>query len=460
MIQRTLNEIERMVQGTGLLEKYQELKIHGVSMDSRTLHSDCLFIPIVRDKDGHRYIDEAVSRGAAACLWQQDHPDPPEHFPVIYVENTLDALHRLAGAYRRQLKVRTIGITGSNGKTTTKDWVASLLASTYKVQSTEGSMNNHFGVPLTLLQLEEDTEIAVLEMGMSGLGEIEQLSCLGRPEVAVITLIGESHLAELGSREAIVQAKLEICNGMESDGALIFNGDDPLLVNAIEQKSLPSTIRTIRFGAGHHNDYYPLSIALESQGTQFNCHPRPDISYWLALSGKHYVTNALAALAVADYFGIPAEQTERGLREAVLSGMRMEVQSSSKGFAWINDSFNASPTSVKAAIAFLHELDGYQRKIVVLGDMLDLGEKEVEYHRHIGELLDAQKLDYVFTLGPLSLEIVRIASLTFPAGRVQAYENKEELAKAIGLLVAPGDVVFIKGSRGMKMEEVISMVSG
>ncbi|WP_282941152.1 UDP-N-acetylmuramoyl-tripeptide--D-alanyl-D-alanine ligase [Paenibacillus sp. RC67] len=460
MIHRKLNEIERMTQGWGLLEEHWDLEIYGVSIDSRTLRPGSLFTPIIREKDGHHYIHNAIVNGAAACLWQNDHGNPPVGIPVIYVENTFDALHRLAGEYRRQLKVRTVGITGSNGKTTTKDWTSSLLATTYKVQYSEGNMNNHFGVPLTLLDLKEDTEIAVLEMGMSGLGEIDQLSRLGRPEVAVITLIGESHLAELGSREAIIQAKLEICNGMEAAGTLIINGDDPMLEDAVKHKLLNQTIRTIRFGTAAQNDYYPLSVSLGSQETHFTCHPRPEIHYSLGLSGKHYVSNALAALAVADYFGVPAEKTEKGLREAILSGMRMEVSSSGSGFTWINDSFNASPTSVKAALAFFQELEGYRNKLLVLGDMLNLGDKEIEYHRQIGELLNAEAVDYVLTLGRLSAEIAQVASRTFPLGHVRAYEHKEELAKDIRSLAGPGDVVFIKGSRGMMMEQLIPMVGG
>ncbi|WP_079909925.1 UDP-N-acetylmuramoyl-tripeptide--D-alanyl-D-alanine ligase [Paenibacillus sp. 32352] len=460
MIQRQCNEIERMVQGSGLSEHYRNTAITGVSIDSRTLKRGSLFIPIVREKDGHHYIHEAISRGAAACLWQADHPSPPDHFPVILVDNSLSALHRLAGEYRRQLKVRTVGITGSNGKTTTKDWVASLLATTFKVEYSDGNKNNHFGVPLTLLQLKEDTEIAVLEMGMSGLGEIDQLSRLGRPEASIITLIGESHLAELGSREAIVQAKLEICNGMEGPGVLVYNGDNPMLGAAAERQLSGKEVRTVRFGTGSHNDYYPLSVALSSRGTHFTCHPRPEIQYTIGLPGRHYVTNALAALAVADYFGVPAERTERGLRDAVLSGMRMEVIRGGAGFTWINDSFNASPTSVKAALSYLHELEGYRRKILVLGDMLDLGEQEIDFHREIGELLDPHKVDCVLTLGKLSTEIAHAASGAFPPGSVEAFERKSDLARAIGLIAAPGDVVFLKGSRGMQMEELIAMVDG
>ena len=205
-------------------------EIAGVSIDSRKVTTDNLFVPLRGEKvDGHRYVEKVRDQGAAASLWQKDVPNPPKNIPIIIVENTEVALQELARAYRQQLNVRVIGVTGSNGKTTTKDMTAALLATTYKVHKTSGNFNNHLGLPLTILSMDEDTDVAVLEMGMSSRGEIEFLSKLARPDLAIITNIGESHLLDLGSREEIANAKLEIIEGLAGGGTLIYYGDEPLL---------------------------------------------------------------------------------------------------------------------------------------------------------------------------------------------------------------------------------------
>ena len=208
--------------------------------------------------DGHRYVEKVKDQGAAASLWQKDVPNPPKNIPIIIVENTEVALQELARAYRQQLNVKVIGVTGSNGKTTTKDMTAALLATTYKVHKTSGNFNNHLGLPLTILSMEEDTDVAVLEMGMSSRGEIEFLSKLARPDLAIITNIGESHLLDLGSREEIANAKLEIIEGLASGGTLIYYGDEPLLRDKVG--NLLESLHVLSFGRSHTNDLYATSI--------------------------------------------------------------------------------------------------------------------------------------------------------------------------------------------------------
>ncbi|MEN2454321.1 UDP-N-acetylmuramoyl-tripeptide--D-alanyl-D-alanine ligase, partial [Bacillus sp. JR_15] len=223
MITRTVKEIAEMSEGVLTNEAFEGRLIKGVSTDSRKLAKGQLFIPLAGERfNGHVFAEQAFQEGVAAVLWNRSEPNPPEGKPVILVDDTLEALQKLAKAYRNQLDVKVVGVTGSNGKTTTKDMIHAVLGTEYKVHKTEGNYNNHIGLPLTILAMPEDTEVAILEMGMSAKGEIDFLTRLARPDIAVITNIGESHLLELGSREGIAEAKLEIVNGLSKEGTLIY----------------------------------------------------------------------------------------------------------------------------------------------------------------------------------------------------------------------------------------------
>ncbi|MCL6585415.1 MAG: UDP-N-acetylmuramoyl-tripeptide--D-alanyl-D-alanine ligase [Anoxybacillus sp.] len=454
MITKTLRTIQDMVDGFGLHESFYDVMITGVSTDTRTIERGNLYIPLKGATfNGHAFVEEAITKGASAVLWAEGEKNRPTNVPLIIVDDTLQALQRLAHRYRKQLLVKVIGITGSNGKTTTKDMVFSLLATTYKTQKTEGNFNNHIGLPLTLLRLAEDTEMAVVEMGMSGFGEIERLSHIAAPDVAVITNIGESHLQELGSREGIARAKLEILSGLQKDGVFVYYGDEPLLRTKIAQ--LSPVCHTITFGQTAENNYYPLSIALTAEGTTFTVNAAPEISFHLPILGKHHVQNALAAIAVARIFGIEWEMIQKALATLQMTRMRMELEKGANGVTIINDAYNASPTSMKAALQLLFELTGYEKKIAVLGDMLELGEQEVEFHRQIGEMLTPESVDYVWTYGKLAREIALAAQSAFPQGRVRAYDDKQALTNDLRSLATEKDVVLFKGSRGMKLEEII-----
>ncbi|WP_143416203.1 UDP-N-acetylmuramoyl-tripeptide--D-alanyl-D-alanine ligase [Geobacillus sp. E263] len=454
MITRTLRDIQSMVDGRGLANEFFDITVYGVSTDTRTIQQGNLYVPLKGAKfNGHAFVQDAIDKGASAVLWAETEGTPPRNVPVIIVDDTLRALQRLAHRYRKQLSVKVIGITGSNGKTTTKDMVAALLATTYKVQKTEGNLNNHIGVPLTLLRLEEDTEMAVVEMGMSNFGEIELLSNIAEPDAAVITNIGESHLQELGSREGIAQAKLEILSGLKKNGLFVYHGDEPLLVNRVPDLPLPEHV--LRFGQGSDNDYYPKAVHVQANGTTFTVHQAPNRSFFLPILGKHHVYNALAAIAVARFFNVSWEKIQEALSQLQVTRMRMELIETKKGWTIINDAYNANPTSMKAALQLLHELTGYEKKIAVLGDMLELGDQEVEFHREIGAMLRPEMVDYVFTYGALARHIALAAQPFFPDGRVKAYEDKQSLAKDLLAVVSSGDVILLKASRGMKLEELL-----
>ncbi|HDR7850740.1 TPA: UDP-N-acetylmuramoyl-tripeptide--D-alanyl-D-alanine ligase [Bacillus toyonensis] len=457
MINRTLKQVEQMINGTVLAEQYEGITIQGVSIDTRKIEKGNLYVPIQGERfDGHAFVDKAVENGAVATLWMKDVANPPENLPVIFVEDTLLALQMLAKNYRDQLDVKVIGVTGSNGKTSTKDIVTSLLATKFKVQKTEGNFNNHIGLPLTILNLEENTEVAVLEMGMSSRGEIEFLSKLARPNAAIITNIGEAHLMDLGSREAIAEAKLEIVAGLQEGGVFVYNGDEPLLTNRVPEMNLAT--ETVTFGDARANDYYPTTVTLQATGTHFKMNREENISFYIPVLGKHNVYNTLASMAIAKHFGVTWEEMKQGLVTLQMTGMRMEIVKKDSGLTVINDAYNASPTAMEAAFHLMNGLDGFSQKIVVLGDMLELGDQEVQFHYEVGKLIDPAKISYVFTYGRLGAQIAEGAEINFPGERVKAYHNKEELVKDLQAVVGNNDVVLVKASRGMKLEEVITML--
>jgi len=457
-MKRTYRQVVEMARGRGTEGAPESLAIKGVSTDTRTLESGNLFVPLIGDKfDGHEYAAEAVRRGATAALWQEGHRiSPPEGLPVIWVQDTLVALQQLAQAYRSQLKVRIVGITGSNGKTTTKDMTAAILATTYRVHKTRGNLNNHIGLPLTLLQLDEHTEMAVIEMGMSGRGEIEFLSKLARPEAAIITNIGESHLLQLGSREEIARAKTEILSGLAEGGLFVYNGDEPLIEQVLPEMPQPAEFLRYRFGASHDNDIYPIVIMTEQKGTFFKTNLPSTVHYRIPLLGHHNVINALAAVAVSKYMGVQDSDIAEGLRKLEMTGMRIEVVEAVSGATLLNDAYNASPTSVRAAIELLKDMGGFERKIAVLGDMLELGQDEVRFHREIGALLTPDSIGRVYAYGTLAKHIASEACKAgMPGEKVKWFGDKHKMIDELLAEVRAGDVVLVKGSRGMRLEEVI-----
>ncbi|MBC8078865.1 MAG: UDP-N-acetylmuramoyl-tripeptide--D-alanyl-D-alanine ligase [Gorillibacterium sp.] len=434
----------------------EHLLVIGVSTDTRSIQPGNLFIPIAGATfDGHDYLATAVQNGAVAALWQKDKPIPANAPPLILVEDTVIALQRLARSYRRQLPLRVVGITGSNGKTTTKDLTAAALAVAFRTHKTPGNFNNHIGLPLTLLQMDEGTEVAVIEMGMSERGEIERLASIAEPDIVVITNIGESHLLQLGSREEIARAKTEALSGLREGGLLVYNGDEPLIAQVLPEMIKPASLQVIRFGMNKDNDLYPLNIQIEQDGTRFLVNASGDTRFFIPLPGKHNAQNAVAAYAVARHLGLGDEQIAQGLAAAVMTGMRIERMITPQGTIILNDAYNASPASTRAALHLLSELQVEGRKIAVLGDMLELGEHEAAYHEAIGEAAAAAGIEKLYAYGPLSHHLAERAAAIMPAGTVQHYADKAELIQELTSFALAQDAILVKGSRGMKLEHVV-----
>jgi UDP-N-acetylmuramoyl-tripeptide--D-alanyl-D-alanine ligase len=454
-MKRTVKQIAQMAEALRV-HGNPDLLISGVSTDSRAIQSGSLFVPLIGATfDGHQFAANAVQQGAAAVLWQEDHPLPDLPCPILVVDDTLEALQRLAHAYRKQLDIKIVAITGSNGKTSTKDMVAAVLGEAFRVQKTHGNLNNHIGVPLTLLSLKETTEVAVIEMGMNHAGEIQLLAELAEPDFGVITNIGESHIEFFGTRSGIADAKWELVEGLGSHGTAILLGDEPLLKERRER--FPG--RVVWFGTKPDaNDIYPVSLVRDGlRGYDFQL-PESSVAFHLPVLGEHQVTNALAAIAVGRCLGMHDEQIAKGLVGVQLTKMRMQVVRTRFGWDVVNDAYNASPTSMKAAFRLLGELSGV-RKVAVLGDMLELGAQSESLHMETGQAAVDAGLDEILCVGEHARYIVEGA---IQAGMQEAnahwFPTIEQVVKELASRYANRHdvVVLIKGSRGMKMERIVN----
>ncbi|WP_028544970.1 UDP-N-acetylmuramoyl-tripeptide--D-alanyl-D-alanine ligase [Paenibacillus taiwanensis] len=459
MIETNLTSIAAMCGGTLLDAAQEQIAVRGVFTDSRQVEQGALFVPLAGDRfDGHSYVEQALAAGAAAAFWQADHPLPEARLPLVIVDDTLLALQRMATHYIKQLDVKVIAVTGSNGKTTTKDLITAVLSRSYRVHKTEGNFNNHIGLPLTVLRMPADTDVVVLEMGMSGRGEIELLTKLVHPDIAVITNIGEAHLLQLGSRTEIARAKLEIISGLKEEGVLICLGDEPLLEQVIgePETTQPASMNVVTYGMGPLNDYRPDSIMQMEDGMTFSVITAlgERSVYSIPILGQHNVLNAMAAIAIGRLLHVPEQMIGAALESVQISGMRIEKIDTEQGWTILNDAYNASPTAMKAAIDVLASVRGGKR-IAILGDMLELGEQEVQLHREVGAYITSHKTDVLLTYGKLGNEIAEGAKSHLPEGAVRSFQNKDELRNYMLELVEPHATVLVKASRGMKMEEII-----
>ena len=464
MITRTTAQLAAMC-GAEMNEaaaRRADAMVRGVSTDSRRPAEGMLFVPLAGERfDGHDYAAQAFAGGAAVSLWQAGRPVPEALVdrPLLLVDDTLSALQRLAAAWRAELPVTVIGITGSNGKTTTKDMTASVLAQRLRVHKTEGNLNNHIGLPLTILAMDGTTQAAVLEMGMSGFGEIARLTRIARPDIAVITNIGDAHLLQLGSREGIARAKLEIVEGLKRGSLLLVNGDEPLLTEGAKRAEGYRRWRLETFALDREDGWRAELTAVTAQETAFRIRP-PHGPAWpgefrVPAPGRHNAANALAAAVVGARLGLDPESIRQGLKAVRLSAMRLESLRAASGAVVLNDTYNASPASVKAMIAFVGELTGYRRKWLVLGDMLELGPEEDRLHYETGASVNPDEIHAVLAVGERSKHTVRGAAKRLGPERAIHFADKEALVRRLERELAPDDLVLVKGSRGMRMEEVV-----
>lgn len=427
--------------------------VSGISIDTRTICQGDLFVPFRGEQaNGHKFVQQAFEKGAGASLWQKDEPNPPKNVPLLFVDDSELALQQMARAYRNEHKATFIGITGSNGKTSTKDILAGTLAPFFKVQKTIGNFNNQLGLPITILQLQEDTEVAVLEMGMSGFGEIEFLTKLARPHITVITNIGEAHMQDLGSRAGIAKAKFEIIQGMQEDGVLFYDGDEPLLNELVAKEQ---HLNAQAFGLEPGDLLYAENIEATASGSSFTTHGAIEGDFFISVLGKHQVKNTLIAMLIAQKLGLTDKQIRTSLKDVTLTDMRMQQVQGNQGALFINDAYNAAPTSVKAAIQFIATTTIRPEKWLVLGDMLELGDNEKSFHEELSLAIHESEIDYVCLYGPRMAFLYEVLKERFDADHL--LYDKDDFAPIIAKLqqTTEKSIVLLKGSRGMKLETIL-----
>lgn len=451
------------------------LEVSGVVMDSRQVEKDYLFIAAKGERvDGHNFISEVFDKGALAVVCEKEPLDTKG--PYILVENSYTALKEIAAWYRSQLEITVVGITGSVGKTSTKEFISSVLSQKYRVLKTEGNYNNEIGMPLTILKLREEHEIAVLEMGISDFGEMHRLSSIAKPNVCVLTNIGQCHLENLGTREGILKAKTEIFDFMDEKGSVIINGEDDMLSTLQTVKGK----KPIRFGRSKStvfpskqldNDIYASDIVSKGLlGSSCEIHRKPcetlvdkaeaessHVTVAIPLPGDHMVLNALAATATGLLLGLNQQEIVAGIESVKPLGGRSNIL---KTDLWtiIDDCYNANPVSMKAALDLLSKAD--TRRVAILGDMFELGPKEGSLHYDIGSYAMESGAELLLCAGNLARQIFQgakeaLAKKKDSQKELYYYETRDELIEALPNILRLQDTILVKASHGMGFEHVV-----
>ena len=432
--------------------------VKGVVLDSRKVEEGYLFVATAGARvDGHSFIPQVLRKGAAGVVCEKLPDAVDGNGCFILVEDSFQALKDIAEFYREQLSVTVVGITGSVGKTSTKEFVASVLAEKYKVLKTEGNFNNEVGLPLTVLQIRDCHQVAVVEMGISDFGEMHRLSKIAKPDVCVLTNIGQCHLENLKSRQGILKAKTEMFDFMKEDGLVCLNGDDDMLATVAEVKGK----KPVTFGRGKENRVYADAVenkglfgsrmVLHVDGTEFTAD--------IPLPGEHMVYNALAAVCVGSLLGMTAEEMRGGLANVKAVGGRSHIIRLADRVV-IDDCYNANPVSMCAALDLL--CTALTRKVAVLGDMFELGEKEREMHSKVGAYAVEKGVDVLVCIGALAEEMYKEAqkavSGTGSGTQVHYFAGKEGFLEKQGDILQAGDTILVKASHGMAFEEVIQVL--
>lgn len=450
-------QIAAAVQADGYTGK--NIVFTGVTTDSRSVRPGELFVALSGGNfDGHDYCGKAIEAGAAGIVISKAVADVPEEVAVFKVADTLLAFQQIARAYCRSFSdLKVFAVTGSNGKTSTKDLLAACLGAKYKVIKTQGNFNNEIGLPMTLLSITPGTDMAVVEMGMRGLGQIAELCDIAEPDSGLITNVGETHMELLGSMENIAKAKSEIVLNLPQTGFAVLNGDNTYVRSAAAK----TAAKVVYFGLGEDCDYRGSDIRTSALGTSFTCTEKSTgkaVAVKLQLIGEHNVYNALAAIAGAACYGVPLEDSAKALATARLTGSRQEIIYIGD-ITFINDAYNASPASMEAALKTLAEAKkaahGKSRTVAVLADMLELGSISEESHRRVGRWAVETGADLVLTYGQeaayISDEVRRLGGNTVHCA------DRKEAADVLRATAAAGDIILLKGSRSMQADKMLEL---
>lgn len=445
----TLKNIASACGGTLFLSKgCEDIEIDNITIDSRTVTAGSLFVPIVGQKvDGHTFLAQVYENGAVCALTQRELTEEEKacQKPYIKVESTLQAIKDIAAFYRKQLSVKVVGITGSVGKTSTKEMISAVLETKYRVLKTEGNFNNEIGVPLTIFRLREEHQVAVVEMGISDFEEMHRLSAITRPDIGVITNIGECHLENLGSRDGILRAKTEMFDNLNPDAGVILNGDDDKLctINQVQGK------KPVFYGTSKDMDIYADNIELKGlEGVACTLHGQDIlVEVMIPVPGKHMVYNAMAAMAVGLAFGLTPDEIKKGIQSIQTICGRAKIIHK-EDLTIIDDCYNANPASVKAALDVLDYAD--TRKVAILGDMFELGQREIQLHEEIGDYLKHTHIDVVICIGALSRHIKDTSKVMY------YFDNLDSFFASIDQLIFANDTILIKASHGMQFAKIVN----
>lgn len=439
--------VEEVAQYLGC-EVSDQRVITGIEFDSRAIQPGNLFVPLAGARDGHEFVQQAVTNGAIATLWSQPGAATPEEISVIAVPNVLQAFQQLATIYRQKVQPKVVAITGSNGKTTTKDMTEAVLAQRYRTHKTQGNYNNEIGMPYTILHMPADTEVLILEMGMDHAGDLQLLSTIAQPDIAAITLIGEAHIENLGSRAAIAQGKMEITQGLTSTGTLLIPADEPLLTPLVA--SLTQQVMTFGIGVGD------LTATITEELRDETSFIIADEAFTIPVLGSYNVKNALIAYGIGQLLAVPVEQIAIGLAHFHLTKNRTQWHYTDAGVAILSDVYNANPTAMGLVLDSFGKLPGYGRRFAVLADMLELGAASTQMHaamaNHISDYYDG-----LFLVGEQMDALAKELEKRGSTVTLQLYDvtEKAALIQDLQRILKPQDMILLKGSNGMGLAEVV-----
>lgn len=435
-------------------EGNDQLIVTSVAFDSRKITDGGLFVPLEGERDGHDFVASAINNGCVATLWKKGHPNKPTNIAVLEVDDPLTAMQDLARHYLRKVNPSIVGITGSNGKTTTKDMVAAVLAKRFNVHKTQANFNNEIGVPMTILEMKPTTEILVLEMGMDRPGQLHHLSEMTHPDVTVITMIGEAHIEFFGTRDKIADAKMEITDFLREDGEFIYNGDEPLL--AERAKNLTQSKAT--FGFRNNDTVYATDFRSYKHHATFTVN-NSDQKFTIPMIGKHNVSNAMAALSVGRHFGESDEEIAASLANFTPTANRMEWEKGDVGEDIMSDVYNSNPTAVRAVLTSFGQIEMPEdgKRIAVLGDMLELGEASASLHAGLADSLDPQVINEVYLYGNEMKCLADALQKKYDSQHLHYYDqdHMELMINDLKNEIKPNDIVVLKGSHGMHLEKVV-----
>lgn len=445
-----LHEIAKVVGAKNTISDFDDVPLRQIEFDSRKIEKGDLFLPLKGARDGHDFIETAFENGAVATFSERE----VEGYPYILVDDCLEAFQALASYYLEKQRVDVIAVTGSNGKTTTKDMIAAVLSTEYKTYKTQGNYNNEIGLPYTALHMPDDTEKIVLEMGQDHMGDIHLLSELAKPHIGVVTLIGEAHLEFFGSREKIAKGKLQIVDGMDSDGILIAP------VDSIVDPYLPESQMVIRFGDGAEIFVKDLQESKDSLTFTTNVIDRP---ITLPVPGKYNATNAMVAAYVGKLLAISDDDIVEALENIELTRNRTEWKKAANGADILSDVYNANPTAMRLILETFSKIPANEggKKIAVLADMKELGEQSVELHKRMIMSLSPETLDTLIFYGEDIAELAQLASQMFPIGKVYYFKKTadedqfDDMLKTVQTVLQPADQILLKGSNSMHLAKVV-----